>query len=75
MAGNVSRDANEVKKQAANTEAKKSQLYSRAALMPEPIFDLLPYKETHEALKNADGDKLSELLCGFVRDMAIQVWE
>lgn len=43
--------------------------------MPDQIFDLLPYKETHEALKTADSDKLSELLCGFVRDMAVQVWE
>lgn len=35
--------------------------------MPEQIFELLPYKETHEALKNSDSEKLRELLCGFVQ--------
>lgn len=35
--------------------------------MPEQIIELLPYKETHEALKNSDSEKLRELLCGFVQ--------
>ena len=43
--------------------------------MPENVFELLPYKETHEALKASDEDKLHELLCGFVASIAKQDWE
>ena len=43
--------------------------------MPSQIFDLLPYKETHEALKNADHNKMKELLCGFVVNIALGLWE
>ena len=43
--------------------------------MPENVFDLLPYKETHEALKTYDEEKLRELLCGFVVSIAKGVWE
>ena len=43
--------------------------------MPENLFYLLPYKETHEALKASDEDKLRELLCGFVVSIAKNVWE
>lgn len=66
MADAVVKDTAEMKKSSANTDAKKAQLYSRAALMPDSVFELLPYKETHEALKNSDADALRELLCGFV---------
>ena len=75
MANEVSKVAAEVKKAAVGSEAKKQQLYSRDALMPENVFDLLPYKETHEALKESDEDKLRELLCGFVVSIAKGVWE
>lgn len=54
MATIVAKDTNEAKKASANTEAKKSQMYNRATLMPATILELLPYKETHEALKNSD---------------------
>jgi hypothetical protein len=43
--------------------------------MPENVFDLLPYKETHEALKAANEDRLRELLCGFVVSIAKNLWE
>lgn len=66
MADAVVKDTVEMKKQSANTDAKKAQMYNRAMLMPDAIFDLLPYKETHEALKQGDADALRELLCGFV---------
>lgn len=75
MANEVSKVAAEVKKAAVGSEAKKQQLYSRDALMPENVFDLLPYKETHEALKESDEDKLRELLCGFVVSIAKGVWD
>jgi|LauGreDrversion4_2_1035121.scaffolds.fasta_scaffold1043599_2 hypothetical protein len=66
MADAVVKDTAEMRKSSANTEANKAQLYSVAALMPDSIFELLPYKETHEALKNSDSEALRELLCGFV---------
>jgi hypothetical protein len=66
MADAVVKDTAEMKKSSVNTDAKKAQLYSRANLMPDSVFELLPYKETHEALKNSDADALRELLCGFV---------
>ena len=75
MADAVVKDTIEMKKQSANTDAKKAQMYNRAMLMPEQIFELLPYKETHEALKNSDTEALRELLCGFVMNIAIQLWE
>ena len=47
MAKNVSKDAAEVKKQNISTDSKKKAMYNRAALMPDTIFDLIPYKQTH----------------------------
>lgn len=35
MAGQVTKDTAEVKKESANNEAKKKQMYSREALMPQ----------------------------------------
>ena len=75
MANEVSKVSAEIKKAAIGSDAKKQQLYSKAALMPENVFDLLPYKETHEALKAYDEEKLRELLCGFVVSIAKGVWE
>lgn len=66
MAASVAKDTNEAKKAAANTQNKKSTTYGRAALMPAQILELLPYKETHEALKNSDYDALHQLLNRFV---------
>jgi hypothetical protein len=43
--------------------------------MPENVFDLLPYKEIHEALKVSNEDRLRELLCGFVVSIAKSLWE
>ena len=43
--------------------------------MPDTIFDLIPYKQTHQALVNEDEEALSELLCSFVKSVAISFWE
>jgi len=43
--------------------------------MPDTVFEQIPYKETHEALKNQDEDKLKELLCGFVISIGRGIWE
>jgi hypothetical protein len=75
MANEVSKVSADVKKAAIGSEAKKHQLYSKEALMPENVFELLPYKETHEALKASDEDGLRELLCGFVVSIAKGIWE
>lgn len=75
MAASVAKDTNEAKKAAANTQDKKSTTYGRAALMPSQILELLPYKETHEALKNSDYDALHQLLNRFVQQIAIEIWE
>jgi hypothetical protein len=44
MAKNVNKEAAEIKKQNISSEAKKKTMYNRAALMPDTIFDLIPYK-------------------------------
>jgi hypothetical protein len=75
MANEVSKISAEVKQAAIGSDAKKQHLYSKEALMPENVFDLLPYKETHEALKAYDDDKLRELLCGFVVSIAKGLWD
>lgn len=66
MANTVTKDTDDHKKNTANNDAKKKELYGRRALMPDNIFELLPYKETHEALKDEDEDALKALLCSFV---------
>jgi hypothetical protein len=50
MATEVANDTNEMKKAQSNSEARKNTLYGKDALMPQAIFDVLPYKETHTAL-------------------------
>ena len=75
LAQNVTKDTNEMKKSNIQTDSKRQQTYSREALMPASIFEVIPYKYTHEALKNEDEPKLKELLCGFVVTMAIGIWE
>jgi hypothetical protein len=71
MAQDVNKDAQEAKKQ--NLTGKKQ--YSKQQLFCEHIFELLPYKQTHEALKNEDLTALQVLLCKFVTDIAIDIWE
>lgn len=75
MANQVSKDAAEVKKAAQGSDTKRQQQYSKEVLMPDAVFELIPYKETHEALKNQDEDKLKELLCGFVISIGRGIWE
>jgi hypothetical protein len=60
---------------AQGSDTKKHQQYSKEVLMPDTVFELIPYKETHEALKNQDEDKLKELLCGFVISIGRGIWE
>jgi len=50
-------------------------MYGRDALFPEHIFEIIPYKDTFEALKISDEDRLKELLCGFVVSIAKGVYE
>jgi hypothetical protein len=49
-------------------------MYGRDALMPQIIFEVIPYKDTFEALKTDDEDRLKELLCGFVVSIAKGVY-
>lgn len=70
MASEVANDTNEMKKAQSNSEARKNTLYGKDALMPQPIFDVLPYKETHTALQEQNSEKLAELLCSFVQSIA-----
>ena len=46
---------------------KKKQMYSKDGLLPEDILNLIPYKQTYEALQKEDYDALSALLSSFVR--------
>ena len=50
-----------------DTSAKKKHMYGKEGLLPEDILNLIPYKQTYEALQNDDKDALSELLSSFVR--------
>lgn len=42
-------------------------MYSKEGLLPEDILNLIPYKQTYEALQKDDKDALSALLSSFVR--------
>lgn len=64
-----------MKKANIQTDTKRQQMYGRDALMPTSIFEVIPYKDTFEALKNEDEDRLKELLCGFVVSIAKGVYE
>ena len=46
---------------------KKKQMYSRDGLLPEDILNLMPYKQTYEALQKEDSEALSTLLSSFVK--------
>lgn len=46
---------------------KRSNLYSKQGLLPEEILQLIPYKQTYEALQGSDEDGLKALLSPFVR--------
>lgn len=74
MASKVHDEHAEVKKSSASATERRKVLYSKEELMPAKIFDNLPYKETYEALKTKDIDKLKKLLCSFVASIATQVW-
>jgi len=50
-------------------------MYGRDALFPAQIFEIIPYKDTFEALKTKNEDRLKELLCGFVVSIAKGVYE
>jgi hypothetical protein len=41
-----------MKKANIQTDTKRQQMYGRDALMPTSIFEVIPYKDTFEALKN-----------------------
>ena len=66
MAENVVEQYEKVKKEAASSAKERKQLYSKEALLPTDILKNIPYKQTHEALREGDIDKLKKLLCSFV---------
>lgn len=55
------------KDQQLTKKQKRKQNYSRDALLPQDILDLIPYKQTYEALQKEDTEALSQLLSSFVR--------
>ena len=59
-----------VKKEAAQSAAKRKTLYSRSALLPYEIIKKLPFKNTAKALRKEDKDMLKEFLCGFIATIA-----
>lgn len=50
-------------------------MYSREQLIPEAIIKNLPFKQTHEALRDGDNDALKQLLCSFVKTLAIKIYQ
>lgn len=46
---------------------RKKQMYSKEGLLPEDVLNLIPYKQTYEALQKEDSDALATLLSSFVR--------
>lgn len=47
--------------------ARKKAMYSAQGLLPEDILNLIPYKQTYEALQSQDEAALSALLSSFVK--------
>ena len=75
MAMQVQKDVDVIKSENVMTESRRRSLYSREALLPEDILELIPYKETHQALLDEDADYLAEMLCSFVSNLAKQIWQ
>ena len=66
MALGVKSGHDEVKKQMISASERRKTLYSKDALMPSDIFENLPYKMTHKALKEGNEEELKKLLNPFV---------
>lgn len=66
-----------VKKEASQSAAKRRQLYSEEALLPESIVGKLPFKLTHEALQahQSNPDQLKGLLCSFACIIAKKTYQ
>ena len=54
-------------KEQLTAKQNRKQKYTRAQIFPEDILNLLPYKQTFEALQEEDKEKLSKLLTTFAR--------
>ena len=74
-AEHVSKSHAEVKKNAAQSSAKRQTLYSREALLPKEIVKQLPFKNTRKALTKEDKDSLRELLCSFTATIAEKTYQ
>ena len=65
----VNTDHTRAKAETVSTVKKRRMMYSKKALMPEEIFNELPYQKTLEALENEADDweeNLRALLCNYV---------
>lgn len=71
----MSKSHAEVKKNAAQSSAKRQTLYSREALLPKEIVKQLPFKNTRKALTKEDKDSLRELLCSFTATIAEKTYQ
>lgn len=73
----------ELRKNALSASARRSELYSKDALMPAHIFADIPYSETYQALKNdkaeegegPNKERLKELMCPFAVSIATRLYE
>lgn len=74
MAEKVKNEADKMKAENSMTEARRRSLYSREALMPADVFEVIPYQETHQALLDENSDALANLLCSFVQNLAKSIW-
>lgn len=74
-AEHVASSHTQVKKEAAQSAAKRRTLYSKAALLPDSIVKKLPFKNTRKALSKQDKDSLREFLCGFIATLAEKTYE
>jgi len=54
-------------KQESSAKKDRKQKYSKESLMPEEILNLIPYKETYQALESKDSEALGKLLSNFAK--------
>lgn len=74
----VNSDHNKAKAETVSTVKKRRQMYSKKALMPNEIFNDLPYQKTLEALENEADDweeTLRGLLCNYVCVIANKTYQ
>lgn len=75
MAESVAEKHEVVKKELVSASQRRKVLYGKDVLMPQAIFQNIPYKQTHEALKMDDYESLKTLLCSFVSKLASKIWQ